>query len=223
MEPVQKKKQMDEDLISFADPELPITEEVDLISFDQPLSPTSYPEAEDDDEEDNDSDSDDDDDDDEDGKITLAELLDLPSDIASRYILTRAHQERLLSMGMPPIMVYYAMHVYRLSNIMSLGCDLESKGVELCHNLIRHAHYNEAVSCIQKLNLYGLFPIPTIADQLLTVGQGMLLPVLVNENPMLQRELLTFVDKQLRFNYAGDLNIVPQGKVSIIIINTYKV
>ncbi|GAA5797116.1 hypothetical protein HPULCUR_002495 [Helicostylum pulchrum] len=180
------------DLITFDD----TTE--DLISFDEVIQ--NKEEYDDDDDDDDDDDYDDDDD------VITIEAND-------RYSLTRNHQLKLIGMmdTIPsPVMIYYSMDVYKLGNLISSGCEFEDDGVKLCKLLMKHCHYDEAVNCIKKLNLYARFPINSIADQYFTVGNGPLLATLTQGQIDLQKHLLSFINKQLRFNYAGNLDIIPR-------------
>ncbi|KAG2232937.1 hypothetical protein INT48_008030 [Thamnidium elegans] len=174
------------DLITFDD------NTNDLISFDEvPQIKEEY--------------DDDDDDSEEDDVITI--------EANDRYSLTRNHQLKLIGMmdTIPsPVIVYYSMDVYKLGNLISSGCEFEDDGVKLCKLLVKHCHYDEAVNCIKKLNLYARFPINSIADQYFTVGHGPLLATLTQGQPDLQKQLLSFINKQLRFNYAGNLDIIPR-------------
>jgi hypothetical protein len=193
-------QQNEQDLIIF-DEQDGSEEEVDLISFDdvenQPAVQVTVVE----------------DDDEEEEVITLAQILGVPEEIIDRYTLTQDHQIKLIRMidTIPlPIIVYYAMDIFELVNIASFGCEFEDDGVKLCKALMKHGHYEETIACIRRLNLYPRFPTNTIADQFFTAGVGMSLPSLIQGQPTLQRELLSFINKQLRFNYAGNLDIVPR-------------
>lgn len=186
------------DLITFDDAE-------DLISFDEVVQSKEKYEDDEEDEDDEDDDEEDYDDDDDDDVITI--------EANDRYSLTRNHQLKLIGMmdTIPsPVIVYYSMDVYKLSNLISCGCEFEDDGVKLCKLLMKHCHYDEAVNCIKKLNLYARFPINSIADLYFTVGNGPLLATLTQGQLDLQKQLLSFINKQLRFNYAGNLDIVPR-------------
>ncbi|KAL7315279.1 hypothetical protein PS15m_006749 [Mucor circinelloides] len=199
------------DLISFADDHEEVqNEDVDLISFDDIDQDSMQQDTSDDDDYDY---KDDDDDDDDEHVITLAEMLGMPADVFDRYTLTRDHQLKLVQMidTIPsPVVVYYAMDVFNLPALIASGCELEDDGLKLCRSLMKHAYYDEAVATIRKLALFSRFPPDTTADHFFTVGHGMCLPTLYADHPDLQKQLLSFINKQLRFNYAGNLDIVPQ-------------
>lgn len=109
-----------------------------------------------------------------------------------------------------PVIVYYAMDVFKLSTLIAFGCELEQDGMKLCRSLMKHAYYDEAVATIRKLELLSRFPPSSTADHFFTAGHGMYLPTLYSDYPDFQKQLLSFINKQLRFNYAGNLDIVPQ-------------
>ncbi|KAI9254509.1 hypothetical protein BDA99DRAFT_607234 [Phascolomyces articulosus] len=213
---VPKKMQEETDLISFA-------EEPNLISFDDEEEGNQHEEEDEDDMEtssdDDDGEGDDDDDVDDDSEaedniatITLSELLDIPSEAAARYTMTRQHQEacvRLLDTIPTPILVYYAMDVFKLQDLIGKGGDLEEDGVNMCKLLMRNGHYNEAVSCIRKLNLFDAFPIEQFAAKMFAANQGGILPVYTSGQLTIQRQLLEYINIQLRYTFAGNLGIVP--------------
>ncbi|KAG0172731.1 Exonuclease mut-7 [Apophysomyces sp. BC1034] len=208
MPPLEKPKE--KDLISFADDGLDTTSnESNLISFE--------------DVDDEENKNDEDDEDDEDGvtveTITLAELMDVLPEVANRYKLTRDHQDaciRMIDTIASPLLVYYAMDVFGLKSLLRKDGECEEDGVKLCELLLRHASYNEAITCIRKLDLYSRFPIRRLADQLLTVGQGSILSTYVDNQKELRRELLWFINVQLRFNYAGSLGIVTEDRLQSV-------
>lgn len=179
--PLDKRQQNEEqDLISFDDEDSTTNVEIDLITFDD---------------------------------IQEKEQVAVLDQTVKRYDLTRNHQLKLIQMidSIPsPVIVYYAMDLYKLSNLAAFGCEYEDEGVKLCKALMKHGHYDETVACIRKLNLYARFPTNFIADQYFTAGHGTSLPALIQGQPILQKELLTFINKQLRFNYAGSLDIIPR-------------
>ena len=215
----KKMREEETDLISFA-------EEPNLISFDDDE------EEEDDDnmEISSDEGGDDDDDDDEEddseysnledniATITLSELLDIPPEAAARYTMTREHQQacvRLLDIIPTPILVYYAMEVFKLQDLIGRDGDFEEYGIKMSELLMRDDHYNEAISCIRKLSLYASFPIKKFAAKMFAAGQGNILPVYTSGQSMLQTELLDFINIQLRYTFAGNLGIVPSGTIFI--------
>ncbi|GAN04453.1 hypothetical protein MAM1_0064d03913 [Mucor ambiguus] len=208
------------DLISFADDDHDEkqNEDVDLISFDDvDPNPVAVDEQQyigyDYDDDDDDVDYEDKDDDEEGHVITLAEMLGMPHDVFDRYTLTREHQLKLVRTidTIPsPVVVYYAMDVFDLPALIAFGCELEDDGLKLCRSLMKHAYYDEAVATIRKLALFSRFPPDTTADHFFTAGHGMCLPSLYADHPDLQKQLLSFINKQLRFNYAGNLDVVPQ-------------
>ncbi|KAI7899730.1 uncharacterized protein BX663DRAFT_545437 [Cokeromyces recurvatus] len=195
------------DLISFDDDVVQqVTHSMDLISFEDPVDNNHVEEDEDD------NDDDEDEDEEEDNIITLAEILGVPEEIIQRYTLTRRHQLKLLKMmdTIPsPVIVYYAMDTFKLSDLIALGCELEDEGVKLARTLFKYGYYDEVVSIIRHLNLFDRFPIDYTADLFFTAGHGMHLPLLYRDHAERQRQLLCFINKQLRFNYAGNLGIVP--------------
>ncbi|KAI9491900.1 ribonuclease H-like domain-containing protein [Zychaea mexicana] len=126
--------------------------------------------------------------------------------------MTREHQEacvRLLDRIPTPILVYYAMDVFKLRELVGRDCDLEDDGVKMCNLLMRDGHYNEAISCIRKLNLFEAFPIDKFAAKLFAANQGNILPVFTSGNATLQKLLLEYINIQLRYTFAGNLDIVP--------------
>lgn len=209
------------DLISFADDhDDKQNEDIDLISFDDAdpdliavdKQQQQHTSNDQDDYEDYDGD-DDDDDEEEEHVITLEEMLGMPADVFDRYTLTRDHQLKLVEAidTIPsPVVVYYAMDVFDLPAVISSGCESEDDGLKLCRSLMKHAYYDEAVAAIRKLALFSRFPPDTTADHFFTAGHGMCLPALYADHPDLQKQLLSFINKQLRFNYAGNLDVVPQ-------------
>lgn len=192
--PVEKRKNIS---LSADNEQAAEEEERDLITFDEDL--ISF---DDDDDEEEEEDDDDDDDDD----VIILETID-------RYNVTRNHQLKLIGMmdTIPfPIIVYYSMDVYKLNQLLSIDCEFEQDGVKLCKLLMKHGHYDEAVNCIKKLNLYAKFPTNSIADQYFTAGYGPLLFTFTQGQLELQKELLRFINNQLQFNYAGNLDIIPR-------------
>lgn len=208
------------DLISFADDEDEDHEEkqpdkVDLISFDDvdPNPVVVQHVSGEDDDYNYEDDDDDDDDEEEEHVVTLAEMLGMPEDVFDRYTLTRDHQLKLVQTidTIPsPVVVYYAMDVFDLPTLIGSGCEREDDGLKLCCSLMKHGYYDEAVATIRKLALFSRFPPDTTADHFFTAGHGMCLPSLYADHPDLQKQLLSFINKQLRFNYAGNLDVVPQ-------------
>jgi hypothetical protein len=187
-----------------------ITFDVDLITFDDTEATTEQKETTTEEEkakEDDDVYSDSSED-----EITFAELIGVPEEIINRYTLTVEHQLKLISMitSIPsPVIVYYAMEVFQLATLIGHGCKEEDEGVALCKTLMKHRHYDEAVNCIRKLDLFTRFPVNQTADQLFTAGHGMYLATLYADHPEEQERLLDYINRQLRFNYAGNLDIVP--------------
>ncbi|KAI9470756.1 MAG: hypothetical protein EXX96DRAFT_367884 [Benjaminiella poitrasii] len=210
------------DLISF-DTVDEVTSGVDLISFDDPANDEeaetidANEEEDDNDDDDNEEDEEDEDEegdvgDEEEDIITLAEILGVPDEIIERYTLTRDHQLKLLKMieTIPsPVIVYYALETFQLSGLIALGCELEDEGVKLARVLFKYGYYDESISMIRSLNLLDRFPTNSTSELFFTAGHGMLLPSLYVGYPERQRDLLAFINKQLRFNYAGSLGIVP--------------
>ncbi|KAI8373249.1 hypothetical protein BD560DRAFT_489179 [Blakeslea trispora] len=202
------------DLISFDDNL--VTYQTDLISFDEQvlvkddlLQIDSSSEEEDEDEEEED---DEEDDEEEEHIITLAQMLGISEDFINRFSLMPEHQQRLIEMIdtiSSPVIVYYAMDVFKLPNCIAKGCMHESKGAELCRVLIKHGCYDEAIICVRRLDLFDWFPVTSTADQFLTAGYGPHLLLFYQDQLELQHQLLSFINKQLRFTYAGNLNIVP--------------
>lgn len=220
--PEQQQHQEEEeaDLITF---------EVDLISFDDDdngaikQNTTLTPAKDDDDKEEDHKEVDDEEDDDKDeysdssssseDEITFAQLIGVPDEIIDRYTLTLVHQLKLIDMttSIPsPVVVYYAMDVFQLVTIIGHGCQEEDQGVFLCKTLLKHSYYDEAVHCIRKLDLFTRFPVDQTADQFFTAGHGMYLATLYAERHEEQKHLLDYINRQLRFNYAGNLDVVPQ-------------
>ncbi|KAI8979737.1 hypothetical protein BDF20DRAFT_913253 [Mycotypha africana] len=145
--------------------------------------------------------------------ITIGQLLGVSDNIIEQISLTRTHQERLLQMttSLPsPIIVYYALEVFKIPSIASRGCAFEEEGVKLAQTLMQHAFYDEAVATIRKLNLFSHYPPDTTANSFLTGGYGKHLHTLYAGHPELQKQLLSYINKQLRFNFAGRLGIVPE-------------
>lgn len=198
------------DLISFDDDEVVVPAqttqgEMDLISFDEPEMPIPVDHA--DFKDDNDYDSSDDE---EIPVINLSSPID-------KYVILPKHQNKLVDKidTIPsPVIVYYAIDAFKLQDVIACGCPREEDGVRLVRKLIKYGYFNEAITAIKKLDLFPRFDIPAIATDLFTSGQGMLLPTLVSQRPILQRELLDFIDKQLRFSFAGSLGIVAPERLS---------
>ncbi|RCI00386.1 Exonuclease mut-7, partial [Rhizopus stolonifer] len=173
------------DLISFEDQATSsLAKEMDLISFDeQPLI-----------------------------ELHNSNILGMPADFIERYTLRRDNQLKLIHMMDSiscPVIVYYAMDVYRLPELIAKGCEFEAEGVKLCRILIKHAYYDEAVTSIRKLDLFACFSVERTAEQFFTAGYGAYLITLYQGQPDLQRQLVSYINKQLRFTYAGNLDIVP--------------
>jgi hypothetical protein len=190
------------DLISFDDDDATVVQNTAIT-----VPAEEKGEEEDDDDEDAYSDSSSED------EITFAQLLGVPDEIIDRYTLTLAHQLKLISMitSIPkPVIVYYAMEVFQIPALISYGCKEEDQGVTLCKTLIKRNHYDEVVHCIRKLELFARFPIDQTADQFFTAGHGMYLATLYAQHPEEQKHLLDYINRQLRFNYAGNLDVVPQ-------------
>lgn len=219
------------DLISFAEDDEP-----NLISFDDddnaPPPPPLALDSNDDfdvtitemmssnDEEDDDT-SDDDDIESGMAKVTFAELMDIPAETLDRYRLKYAHQEsciHLLDVISSPILIYYAMGVFKLHSLIAHGCDYEEEGVRLCEMLIQHKHYNEAISCIRRLDLFHAFPVEKMAADMISNGMSNVMPVYVSGHESLQRQLLDYINSQLRYTFAGSLGIVPEGIYSYYFI-----
>ncbi|KAI8374270.1 uncharacterized protein BYT42DRAFT_499220 [Radiomyces spectabilis] len=145
--------------------------------------------------------------------ISLAQLIDVSPEVTIKYTLSRKHQEACIGLlySIPtPILVYYALNVFQLVPLLSEGGEFQDDGVRLCQQLIHHANYNEAVLCMQKLNLYNQFKIETLAEQFFMYGQGAMLALYVGPRPDLQRKLLHFIDTQLRYNFTGSLEIISE-------------
>ncbi|KAI7851405.1 ribonuclease H-like domain-containing protein [Circinella umbellata] len=126
--------------------------------------------------------------------------------------MTRKHQETcvgLLDIIPTPILVYYAMEVFKLQDLIGHDGDFKEYGVKMSELLIRDGHYNEAISCIRKLCLYSAFPIKNFAAKMFAAGQGNILPVYTSGQLRLQTELLDFINIQLRYTFAGNLGVVP--------------
>ncbi|KAJ8662347.1 hypothetical protein O0I10_002041 [Lichtheimia ornata] len=216
------------DLISFPDDDEP-----NLISFDDDDNSTSPPPPplslnsnndldvtiteilSSNDEEEDDSSNDEDEDDIENGmaKVTFADLMDIPAETLDRYRLKYAHQEsciHLLDVISSPILIYYAMGVFKLHSLMAHGCDYEEEGVRLCRMLMQHKHYNEAISCIRRLDLFHAFPVEQMAGDMISNGMSNMMPVYVSGHEALQRQLLDYINRQLRYTFAGSLGIVPE-------------
>ncbi|KAL9543743.1 hypothetical protein MBANPS3_007968 [Mucor bainieri] len=227
-QPSEQQQTEEVDLITFDDddddnekgePDAKQNEDVDLISFDDIEHLTvaveqQQPEhtSDDDDDDEYEYEYEDDDDEDDDAVITLAGMLGMPDDVFDRYTLTRDHQLKLVQTidTIPsPVVVYYAMDVFELPALIAAGCEREDDGLKLCHALLKHGYYDEAVATIRKLALFARFPPDTTADHFFTAGHGMCLPALYADHPDLQKQLLSFINKQLRFNYAGNLDVVP--------------
>ncbi|KAI9323359.1 hypothetical protein BX666DRAFT_1886079 [Dichotomocladium elegans] len=203
----------EEDLITFDDePNLISFEEVDINGNSSLKTQSCIQETSNDNGGDEDETKGDDDLVEEVASISLAELLDVPPEVTERYRLTRAHQEACVeAIGTisAPILIYYAMAVFQLHSLICRGGDFEHAGVKLCRLLLRDKHYNEAISCIRKLDLFDSFPVETMAADMLAVGHGNILAVYVSEREPLQRRLLHYINRQLRYTFAGNLGIVP--------------
>ncbi|KAI8988699.1 hypothetical protein BDB01DRAFT_782817 [Pilobolus umbonatus] len=217
------------DLISFneeavEDNQTINTSEVNLISFDEELNETSKKEKKKNEEEEGEEEEEEDEEDEEDEEpvITLSQIHKLPSDIISRYTLNRDHQLYLINMmnTVPPIIIYYAMNAFKLHNIISAGNELEEEGVKLVNLLFEHSHFGEASSCIKKLGLYHHFPAIPTAEKLFAKDQGHFLAEIYKSMPELELQLLSFIDNQLSFNYAGELEVVPKEKFANYSNNT---
>lgn len=203
-----------------------VEEEPDLISFEESSSTSnggqlkevdliSFYEVEEEEKEDDEEEYDSDD---SEVVITLTDIQN--TTIADKYTLTRENKLKLISMidNIPsPVIVYYAMEVFCLAELISYECEFQNDGVKLCRALFKHGHYDEYLVTIKKLNLFPLFPMSTIADQLFTAGWGTSLPSFITDQPKLQKELLSFINKQLGFGYAGNLGIVPREKLADLI------
>lgn len=231
----QPEKEKEMDLISFEEEEEPQQEEEkDLISFDDHVEEQQQPKQENKDSgfigfievvHDDSDETEEDSDKEEEKVITLADMLGVPEEIIDRYTLKKDHQLKLISMidTIPaPIIVYYAMDIFQLVGVCSFDCTYEDDGVKLCKALMKHGHYEETIACIKRLNLYTRFPIIPLADQFFTAGCGSALLSLIQGQPTLQKELLSFINKQLRFNYAGHLDIVPREYLQDLIDGTDK-
>lgn len=217
----KKEEEEEADLISFEDdigvsqpPQQQPQKEVDLISFYDVEDPVVN--EEDDEDEDDDYDSD--------NSEVIITLKDIQNTNITddKYTLTRENKLKLISMidKIPsPVIVYYAMDVFCLSDLISYECEFQNDGVKLCRALFKHGHYDEYLVCIKKLKLFPLFPMSTIADQLFTAGWGTSLPSFIVNQPELQKELLSFINKQLGYGYAGNLGIVPREKLVDLISN----
>lgn len=218
-----KKDEEEADLISFEEEEESggslqpqPQKEVDLISFHDVEDKVA-----DDENEEEENDGDDEEDEEEDYDSDSSEVVITLTDnqntsITDKYTLTRENKLKLISMidKIPsPIIVYYAMDVFCLSDLISHECEFQNDGVKLCRALFKHGHYDEYLVCIKKLKLFPMFPMSTIADQLFTAGWGTSLPTFVVNQPELQKELLSFINKQLGYGYAGNLGIVPREKL----------
>ncbi|KAI8377057.1 hypothetical protein EDC96DRAFT_571325 [Choanephora cucurbitarum] len=196
------------DLISFDDQISTVTKEMDLISFEDQVLETAVTESSSSDDEEEEEESDDD----EDNVITLAQMLGISEDFMCRFSLRPEHQQKLIEMIdtiSSPVIIYYAMDVFKLSDCIAKGCAHEEEGAKLCRILIKHNHYDEAIICVRRLDLFDWFPVASTADQFLTAGYGPHLLLFYQDQHELQRELVRFVNKQLRFTYAGNLDIVP--------------
>ncbi|CDH58720.1 hypothetical protein RO3G_09758 [Lichtheimia corymbifera JMRC:FSU:9682] len=167
------------------------------------------------DEEEDQTDEDDDEDDIENGlaKFTFADLMDIPVEILERHVLKYAHQVsciRLLEVISSPIPIYYAMGVFKLHSMMAHDCDYEEEGVRLCQMLMQHKHYDEAISCIRRLDLFHEFPVEQMAGDMISNGMSHIVPVYVSGHEALQRQLLDYINRQLRYTFAGSLGIVSE-------------
>lgn len=220
--------QEEKDLISFAEAD---EEESNLISFDDdvPASNTGQTQVEEEieEEETTTTTTEDDDDDDDEGEvvasISLIQLLNIPPEVAQRYQLRREHQIdciRLLDEIEAPILIYYAMDVYQLEPLLRNGGEFENDGAKFCRMLLQHGHYNEAISCIRKLDLFHAFPLEKFAEQLFNLGQEKITAVYVSGKEQLQRRLLRYINLQLRFTFAGKLGIVSPGMLGYLMIYT---
>ncbi|KAI7880863.1 hypothetical protein K492DRAFT_237034 [Lichtheimia hyalospora FSU 10163] len=212
------------DLISFAEDDEP-----NLISFDDddhapPPPPLSLQPNGDlhvtiteimssNDEEEDDTSDDENEDGIEHAKVSFPEIMDIPAETLNRYRLKYAHQEsciQLLDVISSPILIYYAMGVFKLHSLIAHGCDYEEDGVRLCEMLIQHKHYNEAISCIRRLDLFHAFPVEQMAGDMISNGMSNIMPVYVSGHETLQRQLLEYINNQLRYTFAGSLGIVPE-------------
>ncbi|CAO3586114.1 unnamed protein product [Absidia cylindrospora] len=127
------------------------------------------------------------------------------------HSLTKKHQIAFVNMireTEAPSIVYYAMEVFRVTHLLMAGGEYESNGSLLSRQLLRHGFYNEAISCIMRLHLQASFPMAQLAEFLFNVGQGAILSVYTKDRPILQYSLLSFINVQLRYNFAGNLGVV---------------
>ncbi|KAI8089693.1 uncharacterized protein BX664DRAFT_280827 [Halteromyces radiatus] len=127
------------------------------------------------------------------------------------YSLTKEHQTSIINMidTIDAIsIIYYAIDTFKLIPLLMSGGEYEDKGTTLCRLLLRQGYYNEAISCILKLHQQGNFPIAQFAGYMFNVGQGGLLPVYAKDKPTIQYSLLSYINIQLRYNFAGILGVV---------------
>ncbi|KAG1455165.1 hypothetical protein G6F56_007132 [Rhizopus delemar] len=198
--PEKKKQEEEPDLITFEEEDG--NKEVDLISFDESALLVQI----------DDTESEDSSDDDSIPIITFTE----PS-VNKCYNLTRTHQDKMIALIdsiSSPVVIYYALDAFKLDNLIAADCEREEEGVRLSRRMLKYGYFSETVNTIKRLNLFSYFPIPSIASEMLNAGQGALLPTLVFSRSDLQLELLQFIEKQLRFNFAGSLGIVPPDKLA---------
>ncbi|ORZ17238.1 hypothetical protein BCR42DRAFT_351437 [Absidia repens] len=127
------------------------------------------------------------------------------------HSLTKKHQIAFVNMireTEAPSIVYYAMEAFRVTHLLMAGGEYELNGSLLSRQLLRHGFYNEAISCIMRLHLQASFPMAQLAEFLFNVGQGAILSVYTKDRPILQYSLLSFINVQLRYNFAGNLGVV---------------
>lgn len=130
--------------------------------------------------------------------------------------LTKEHQVAFIDMvnmvDVPPSIVYYAMETFGVAHLLHVGAEYEYSGTILCRQLLRQGFYKEAVSCIIRLHQQEHFPMASLADFMFNVGQGIMLLDYVSGKIGLQYSLLSFINIQLRYNFAGSLGVVDSGK-----------
>ncbi|KAI8339511.1 hypothetical protein BC941DRAFT_372579 [Chlamydoabsidia padenii] len=128
-----------------------------------------------------------------------------------QHPLTKEHQIAFINMidkTDSPSVVYYAIETFRVTHLLVVGADYESYGTTLCRQLLRQEFYKEAISCILRLHQQEHFPMTQMAEYLFNVGQGAMLLEYVNGKIGLQYSLLSFINIQLRYNFAGILGVV---------------
>jgi hypothetical protein len=150
-----------------------------------------------------------------DNESPVLDNLTYPENGLQTQPLTKEHQVAFIDMvnmiDVPPSIVYYAMETFRVAHLLHVGAEYEYSGTTLCRQLLRQGFYKEAISCIIRLHQQEHFPMAAMADFMFNVGQGAMLLDYVSGKIGLQYSLLSFINIQLRYNFAGSLGVVDSG------------